>query len=1035
MALSTTNPYLDALGGPTWPRDANHTGFDGALLLSVYFDPATSAGHSTGGAWTPDEVSAYFNAIHAWTSVANIRILEVQPLPDEAIDPAVVDIWMRKETSAELGATTLGRTSLPDATGEHFSAYNVNLYWTLPAMQQGGYTLETFIHELGHGIGLGHPHDKDGGTGLFPGVDGLDASGKAFDFDGDGSLVEADGTTRDAGDISFDQGANSLNSIPNSIMSYNEATGSNPATAADRGFASTPLAFDIAALQAMYGAIKNNDGDTVYTLVDDGPGTSYRCIWDTSGTDTIQYNGSNTTTIDLRAATLRNEVGGGGFLSQVNGVKGGFTIAADYTDFDKNGNLAVLIENAVGGSGADTIRGNEIANRLEGRAGRDTLIGGGGNDTLIGGTEADTLVFGDGWGNDTVTDFEVAGDVLDLRGIAGLTSLALLNLTNTADGEKLEFAGNSIVLNGITIGQLKAGNYLFNAKVADGYVSGATVFADANNNRQFDVGEASTTTDANGTFFLTGQPGALIAFGGVDTSTGLTLKVQLSAPEHSIAITPLTTLLTAGASEANLLAALSLPSGFDLTISDPIGALRAGEAESAKVFIAGAEVMNTVSAFASAIAGLGGIEANAQHDAFATIAAAVNTGAILDLTSVATISSLFATLAQREGIEAPQVTEALASAIAASNASIDQQLATDGASDALVTNVGALGGVIQANHQPHAVNDFATATTGIGGTASADVAHGVLINDSDPDGDALTATGFTGGVHGTLVLSVDGSYSYTVTDLTGPTGSHLHDVFTYGITDGRAGVALGTLDITLNRAPNAADNSNGVPKAGTISSNVLANDADPDGDVVQITSVVGGSFGHSIVGTYGACTLNADGSYTYVANQGSLPSQIVAQDVFQYTVSDGHGGTDTANLYIVVFNPGVSYQAGINTILTGGNGPDVLDGSAGNCQLFGGNGPDVLIGGRGDTLTGGNGPDTYLFRPEFGANTITDFDINNDAIQLDKSIFTSVADMLNNHTTNTAVGVVITDANGDTITLIGVRVAELQAHTSDFYLV
>ena len=263
-------------------------------------------------------------------------------------------------------------------------------------MQPGGYTQETFIHEFGHALGLAHPHDNGMGTGIFPGVDGLDASGNPYDFDGDGSLFVLSGTTfvRDQGDITYDPGDNSLNGIPYSIMSYIEASGSNPSVAADRGFASTPLAFDIAALQTMYGAVAHNGTDTVYTLVDDGPGTSYSCIWDTGGTDTIEYDGNHTCTIDLRAATLKNEAGGGGFLSQVQGVKGGFTIAADVTDFDHNGNLGVLIENAVGGNGDDTITGNDIANHLEGRGGRDTLNGGGGDDILTGGADADTFVFG-----------------------------------------------------------------------------------------------------------------------------------------------------------------------------------------------------------------------------------------------------------------------------------------------------------------------------------------------------------------------------------------------------------------------------------------------------------------------------------------------------------------------------------------------------------------------------------------------------------------------------------------------------------------
>jgi hypothetical protein len=67
-------------------------------------------------------------------------------------------------------------------------------------------------------------------------------------------------------------------------------------------------------------------------------------------------------------------------------------------------------------------------------------------------------------------------------------------------------------------------------------------------------------------------------------------------------------------------------------------------------------------------------------------------------------------------------------------------------------------------------------------------------------------------------------------------------------------------------------------------------------------------------------------------------------------------------------------------------------------------------------------------------NTITDFDLNNDALQFDKSMFASVNDVLS-HTTNTVNGAVISDVPGDAITLSGVTLAQLQAHTADFYLV
>jgi VCBS repeat-containing protein len=242
--------------------------------------------------------------------------------------------------------------------------------------------------------------------------------------------------------------------------------------------------------------------------------------------------------------------------------------------------------------------------------------------------------------------------------------------------------------------------------------------------------------------------------------------------------------------------------------------------------------------------------------------------------------------------------------------------------------------------------------------------------------------------------------------------------------------------IGANDPPVAAPDSNGVAKGSTLTApanGVLANDTDPDAHdnghlSVSAVNGAGANVGHSVGGTYGSLTLNADGSYAYVADHGSLPSKIVAQDIFQYTVSDPHGGTDTTNLYLVVFNPGTNYISGANMILNGLNGPDVVDGFAGHDTCIGGNGPDVLIGGVGDQLTGGSGPDIFLFRPHFGANTITDFD-HTDSIQFDKSIFTSGADILANHSTETAAGVVISDGLGDTVTLLGVHLSDLSAGT------
>jgi len=280
-------------------------------------------------------------------------------------------------------------------------------------------------------------------------------------------------------------------------------------------------------------------------------------------------------------------------------------------------------------------------------------------------------------------------------------------------------------------------------------------------------------------------------------------------------------------------------------------------------------------------------------------------------------------------------------------------------------------------------------------------------------------------------------------------GETLTVIYDFSVADHHVGSSVSDSDtepVTIllngaNDAPMAAPDTNGIAKGSTLTvetaGNLLSNDTDPDindqGDLfVSAVGGVAGDVGGAVTGTYGTVTIFADGSYTYVANKGGLPSKIVAQDVFTYTVSDGSGGTDTETLSIVVFNPGTDYVVGRNTTLSGGNGPDVVDGSPGHDILFGGNGPDVLIGGDGNSMTGGKGPDTFLFRPNFGANTITDFDVNIDALQFDKSVFANMASVLAN-TVDVGGNAVITGFSaGDTVTLLGVSREQLASHSSDF---
>jgi len=216
--------------------------------------------------------------------------------------------------------------------------------------------------------------------------------------------------------------------------------------------------------------------------------------------------------------------------------------------------------------------------------------------------------------------------------------------------------------------------------VADGYISGATVFADANGNGVADPGEATATTDAQGAYTLIRGSGILVATGGIDVSTGLAFTGRFEAPEGSTAITPLTTLAVAlgGTQTAGdqLKKALSLSSAIDLTHFDPVAGTQAGTAGAKQVFLAGVAVADTETMVASALEGLGVIPADAARAAFDSIAtqvrmAALSVGHTLDLTAMITLDTILHDSAGRVGVTLdPVLSSAVVMALHDSNTAL-----------------------------------------------------------------------------------------------------------------------------------------------------------------------------------------------------------------------------------------------------------------------------------------------------------------------------------------------------------------------------
>ncbi|HEX2281545.1 MAG TPA: M10 family metallopeptidase C-terminal domain-containing protein, partial [Thermomicrobiales bacterium] len=358
------------------------------------------------------------------------------------------------------GTPTLGRHNFPEQASsggrrQVFGVFDVNEpHWQ--GLAPGGNGFYTLVHEIGHGLGLSHPHDD----GLvFPGVT----------------------NSGDLGDFNLNQGIFTM-------MSYNDRWTGLPSgvnIGQTFGRVGGPMAFDIAALQALYGAPNPSFTDDTYTLPDaNDVGTFYRCIWDASGFDRIVYNGSRNTVMDLRSATLDSSTSGGGFPSFARGIAGGFTIAS-----------GVAIEAALGGRGNDVIFGNAGANFLTGNAGNDTVWGGAGDDLLFGGPGAD-------W-----HEGEAGLDGVDYRNAAGGLLADLLTPafnTGEAAGDRYFSIEN---LAGSFFGDNLRGDNSSN--IINGGGGGA---ADRLNGR----GGNDTLVGNDGNDTLEGGPGADVMAGGAD---------------------------------------------------------------------------------------------------------------------------------------------------------------------------------------------------------------------------------------------------------------------------------------------------------------------------------------------------------------------------------------------------------------------------------------------------------------------------------------------------------------------------------------
>jgi VCBS repeat-containing protein len=210
-------------------------------------------------------------------------------------------------------------------------------------------------------------------------------------------------------------------------------------------------------------------------------------------------------------------------------------------------------------------------------------------------------------------------------------------------------------------------------------------------------------------------------------------------------------------------------------------------------------------------------------------------------------------------------------------------------------NGGALSAPTTVTLAVSATNDAPVATADSysvneGQTLNVPANNGVLGNDTDPDGNTLTAVVVGGASSGTLTLQPNGSFSFVPA-----AGFNGAVTFTYQADDGTVRSNTATVTITViavndppTAQPETYTTAEDTALAVAVANGVLANDTDPDAGTTLTAAVIGAV-------TNGTLTLRPDGSFDYVP-----PENFSGTASFTYQARDGAASSPTTTVTINV---------------------------------------------------------------------------------------------------------------------------------------